>query len=100
MKVGRRPESPWGNGPRSERAGALALEAVRLAGQIKPLLAGLAPEVIGAVLAELLATWVAGHIHLSNWERTADTRAAVLAEHVTLVEELVPVVAGEMGLPW
>jgi hypothetical protein len=124
MKVGRRPESPWGYEPRSERIGALALEAARLADQIRPLLAG----VQGAVLAELLATWIAGHVDPTSEERLADQirpllaellatwiaghvdptseeltarlRAEFLAAHINGVEELVPVVAKGMGLPW
>jgi hypothetical protein len=88
------------NGPPDHPDEGLAQQVIGLANQIKPLLAGRPPEVQGAVLAELLATWVAGHVDPTNRERTADMRTALLAQHLTFVEQLVTVGATEMGLPW
>jgi len=44
----------------SVEASALSAEAGELTHQIRPLLAGKSPEVQGAVLGELTATWIAG----------------------------------------
>lgn len=38
-----------------------ATRAIQIANQIKPQLAGLGPEMQGAVLAELFSIWLAGH---------------------------------------
>jgi hypothetical protein len=84
----------------SERVDALADEVTRLVAQIRPLLAGRPPRVQGVVLAELLAIWLAGHIDPTNREMTARRRAELLAQHRDNVEELVPILAKGMGLPW
>jgi hypothetical protein len=57
-----------------------------IAQQIRPLLAGQAREVQGAVLAELLAMWIAGH------HRCGDAvMAQVLEQHYRVVRDLVPI---------
>lgn len=50
--------------------------------QVRPLLAGRPPEVQGAILAELLATFIAAH-HPS-------LREEILTIHVDIVRKLVP----------
>jgi hypothetical protein len=57
--------------------------AVRVAEKIKPLLAGLPPEVQGAVLGQLVAIWSAGHHPSIRDERWRDL--------VMLIRELTPV---------
>jgi hypothetical protein len=101
MKTRRHRESPWGwhaGAPRS--MDEQAHEAGRIAEQIKPLLAGWPPQVQSAILAELLAIWLAGHVDLGSRDMTTQLRAALLDDHLVLVDELVPVVAKGMGLPW
>ena len=56
--------------------------------RIKPLLAGHAPEVQGAVLADLVAIWLAGHMIEGNAEATREMRAALLAIHSSMVRQL------------
>jgi hypothetical protein len=52
---------------------AAATKAMKIAARIKPMLKGKGPEMQGAVLAELVATWLAGHhpalrdVTLSMW---------------------------------
>jgi hypothetical protein len=57
-------------------------DAMRLSMMIRPLLAGRAPEVQGAVLGELVSLFIAGH--------HPDLRDAMLDEHIKLVRGLVP----------
>jgi hypothetical protein len=58
---------------------------------IRPMLAGLRPEVQGAVLCDLLAMWLAGHIDPSSARRTKKFRERLLRIHVTKVRELISV---------
>lgn len=58
--------------------------------RIRPLLAGHHPAVQSAVVADLLAMWLAGHEH--------DIREALLDSHLGLVRELVPVNVAAMGV--
>jgi hypothetical protein len=57
------------------------LQVFTIVAEIKPLLAGQGPDVQGAVLAELLGLWLAGH--------RPDTRDELLALHLQFVEQLV-----------
>jgi hypothetical protein len=54
-----------------------------LVNRIKPLLAGKDPGVQGAVLADLLSMWIAGHPDF--------IREEMLTQHVDAVRALVPV---------
>jgi hypothetical protein len=69
--------------------------AQRLVGQIRPLLAGLPPEVQGAVLADLTAIWLAGHAGF--------LRGELLDMQVATIRRLIPVnenlMFGEAGHP-
>lgn len=58
-----------------------AYQALEIIDRIKPLLAGHPPEVQGAVLADLLALWLAAH--------NSDARAGVLDAHLNGVIQLV-----------
>lgn len=63
-------------------------EALQLAGQIKPILGGHRPEIQGAVLAELLSIFLAGHFVPGDEAETLKLRAKVLSLHYRLVLEL------------
>jgi hypothetical protein len=62
-------------------------QVVELLARISPLLAGKPPEVIGATLADLLATYLAGHMG----DGQDALREALLDAHLIAVRELVPV---------
>lgn len=75
---------------------AEALTAARLVELICPILAGHPPEVQSAVLADLLAMWIAGHFtprtNEDEWvndQLLAEMRDDLLVEHVKLVRDLV-----------
>lgn len=72
-----------------------AVEAIAAA--IKPLLAGKTPTVQGAVLADLLALWLAGHVVLGDPAATEELRADLLAHHVRAVLRLVRHAARAIG---
>jgi hypothetical protein len=69
-----------------------------IVGRIKPLLAGHPPEMQGAVLADLLATWLAGHTVTGDQAATDRLREEMLAMHVELMRPLIAVNAKLMGL--
>jgi hypothetical protein len=60
-------------------------EVLAIAERIKPHLAGRSPEIQGAVLAELLSVFIAGH-----YKGGSDLMDRVLNMHVEMVRQLVP----------
>jgi hypothetical protein len=80
-------------------------QVVALARQIRgeqqahiwPLLAGHAPEVQGAALADLLAIWLAGHHVAGDEYATRSLRAELLAMHCAAVRTLTAINALMMG---
>lgn len=56
---------------------------------IRPLLAGRAPGIQGAALADLTAIWVAGHIILGKRTETEAMRERLLMGHMDMVRELI-----------
>jgi hypothetical protein len=64
---------------------------------IKPILAGREPIVQGAVLADVLAIWLAGHQVEGDAEATRKLRGDILATHLLMVEELTAVNARIIG---
>jgi hypothetical protein len=58
-------------------------EVEALVNEIRPLLAGKGPAVQGAVLADLLAMFIAGH-------RDAELRDEILQLHIEAVRHLIP----------
>jgi hypothetical protein len=67
---------------------------IDIADRIKPLLAGLPPPIQGAVLAELLSIYLAGHVHIgvdghADFAATAQMREQLLAEHIKVVRDLI-----------
>jgi hypothetical protein len=70
------------------------LAAVKL---VKPILAGKEPSVQGAVLAELLAIYLAGHWIPGDPHQTQELRDSILVTHCAYVRQLAIVNAGIMG---
>jgi hypothetical protein len=62
-----------------------ARAAQALADRIKPLMAGRSPEIQSAVLAELLATFIAGH-----YTGGAQAMTSILDLHDDMVRKLIP----------
>ena len=70
----------------------MAQKSLDLANKIKPLLAGHSPKVQGAALAELLATWLAGHrLTCGDASETERMHEELLAMHIVTVRILVRV---------
>ena len=65
-----------------------ATAAQQIGAAIRPMLAGLEPEVQSSILADLLSIWIAG--------RAPKEREMVLAMHIALVKDLVPQSEGEL----
>ena len=63
-------------------------EVMRLIDTIRPLLAGKPAPVQGAALADLLATWLAGH-YSDTPALTAKLRATLLRNHNAMVRRLI-----------
>lgn len=66
-------------------------EVLRLVSQIRPLLSGHDEHVQGAALADLLAMWLAGHVHLGDPKATRKMREEMLKLHVTGVKALIDI---------
>ena len=60
--------------------------------RIEPILAGKLPEVQSAILAELLAMWLAGHFSGENNASTDRMREELLQHHIQLVRDLLSVI--------
>jgi hypothetical protein len=67
-----------------------AKQAQAIKRQIRPHLAGLPSEVQGAILADLLSLWLAGHIVPGNRRETDSLRSVLLRQHVKAVREMIP----------
>jgi hypothetical protein len=63
---------------------------------IGSLLAGKPSQVQGAALADLLATWLAGHIVKDDKRETDRMRERLLKMHVKTVRQLIPVNANRI----
>jgi hemerythrin len=75
-------------------------QVMRLLTEVSALLAGRPRHVQGAVLADLLAMWLAGHINARDRGATQTLREEVLAKQLQTVRELIPVNAKAIGAPW
>lgn len=58
--------------------------------RMRLLLAGLPPHVQGAVLADLLAIWLAGHRIEDDPAETTALREKLLTMHLEMVRQLIP----------
>jgi hypothetical protein len=67
------------------------LEIVALVEQIRPLLAGREPDIVGGALADLLATWLAGFRVLDNPKATTEFREAMLQMHLECMRPLIAI---------
>lgn len=76
-----------------------AKEVRRIANQARHLLAGRPAAVQSAVLADLLAIYLAGHIVRGDPVKTDVLREQLLDLHVDLVRQLVPVNAATIHGP-
>ena len=65
-------------------------EVLAVAERIKPILANHHPTLQGAVLAELLSIWIAGHV-ADTGANSAKLRREMLKMHVEQVRKLIPV---------
>ena len=64
-------------------------QVLLVADQIKPILAGQGSPIQSAILAELTAIWLAGHIIPDDPEETRRLRAELLDGHVRLIRQLI-----------
>jgi len=64
---------------------------VELTQRVSLLLKGSHPMIQGAVLADLLAIWLAGHRSSDGAEATRGFREELLERHLAVVWELIPV---------
>jgi hypothetical protein len=69
-----------------------------LTDRISPILHGQDRQVQGAVLADLLARWLAGHCVPDDRFQTILTRGRILNEHMKIVRDLTKVNAMQMEL--
>ncbi len=68
-----------------------ATDVEAIAEQASRLLAGRPPQLQGAVLADLLATWLAGHIIAGDPKSTRALHERLLKAHLAVVRELIPI---------
>lgn len=68
-----------------DTAEALTAEVLETVDRIKPLLTGRPREIQGAILAELLSLWLAGH-----WQGGDELIERMLTFHVAMVRKLLP----------
>jgi hypothetical protein len=59
-----------------------------LTDRISPILHGHDPEIQGAVLAEVLAKWLAGHVVPGDRVQTILLRGRLFREHMKIVRDL------------
>lgn len=64
--------------------------------KVRPLFAGQAPMVVGAVLAELLATWLASHT-CGEPGPNKKYRDELIRLHIAKVRQLIPIMEAEIG---
>jgi hypothetical protein len=83
--------------PHASSASPTTREIARVIARIKPILAGRPAEMQGAILADLLAIWLAGHEVQGDEEATRMMRAELLADHCGAVRQLTSINAGIMG---
>lgn len=68
-----------------------AREVDKISQQIYNLIAGRAAVVQGAVCADLLARWLAGHIVPGDEQKTKAVRERILKTHIEIVRRLIPI---------
>jgi hypothetical protein len=71
-----------------------------LVDRISEILSGQPRLVQGLVVAELLATWLAGHCIPGNLAQTKKIRELLLREHLDYVDHLMNLAAKRIGTPY
>jgi hypothetical protein len=71
----------------TSREGADEVEAI--VDRIRPILAGNPPELVGGVLADLFAIWLAGHFDVGGRTETAALREALIAQWLETARKLI-----------
>ena len=66
-------------------------EVEEVSRQIYDLMAGRAPGIQGAICADLLSRWLAGHIVPGDERATTRAREAILKAHIQTVRSLIPI---------
>jgi hypothetical protein len=74
-----------------------AREIARAVERIRRVLAGRPPEMQGAILADCLALWLAGHHVEGDADATRKMREELLADHCAAVRQLTSINAEAMG---
>jgi hypothetical protein len=69
----------------------MAEEAEEVGQQVYDLLAGRGPPVQGAICADILARWLAGHSVPGDKAATDEFREKMLKMHIEVVRRLIPV---------
>lgn len=64
---------------------------------VRPILAGQPSPIIGGALADLVATWIAGHVMEGDPLKTYNLRMRLLKHHREMVSGLVAINARRMG---
>jgi len=72
-------------------------QAMQVSRAIQPALRGLDDGVQGAVLADLLSLWVAGHYVWGDEQATFDFRKQILEIHIQAVIDLIPASSKEIS---
>jgi hypothetical protein len=85
------------NDAKATVAAQVSEEVFLIVQDIRPILAGRAPQVQGAVLAELLSLWLASHWLPGEKDRTEELRASLLTTYCALVRKLTEINAKRLG---
>ena len=72
-------------------------EVAEAVDKIKPILAGRSADIQGAILADLLSMWVAGHFIPGDPRKTDELRRDVLAFHLSMIPTLIEINAKILG---
>ena len=88
-------------------ADLLTGKAQDISKEMQGMLHGQGPLVAGAVLADLVSLWIAGHVMVNDNDLSDETtlketrqlRQHLLADFIIAVESLIPLSADEIGTP-
>lgn len=72
-------------------------KAPEIAERIYPMLAGLHPTVQGAIVTDLVAMWIAGHVVEGDPKDTDRLRKFLMEQHIKLVVQLIKPNAEAIG---
>lgn len=72
-------------------------KATKVAERIYPMLRGIHPTVQGAIVADLVAMWIAGHVVEGDPKDTDRLRKFLMEQHIKLVVQLIKPNAEAIG---